>query len=124
MFKLYSSGIVFFLACNVTHIASDVNAAPKAMLADGCADILMIRSTNRSDLMKFLLDFGADGRHVEHPSLQYVKAKAFVLRATPRKGTVLLGVDGEEIPPATDLQVEVHQALCSIFAASSVVRPV
>lgn len=83
----------------------------------------MMRKTDRGDLMKLLLDFGADGQHVEHPNLQYVKARAFVLRPKPRNGTVLLGIDGEEIAPTTDLQVEVHQAMCSIFCAPQFGRP-
>jgi diacylglycerol kinase family enzyme len=118
-----SETAVFFLACNVTHISTEVNAAPKAAFADGHADLLMMRGCSRTELMKFLLDFGAVGDHASHPNLQYVKAKAFVLRPVPHKGNVLLGVDGEIMDPTLDLQVEVHQGLCTIFSSPKHARP-
>lgn len=116
-YLLTDQRIAFFLASNVSHIASDVLAAPRAEFADGYADVMMIRKTSKSDLMKFLLDFGTDGVHINHPMLEYVKAKALVLRAAPLQGSVLLGVDGEKISPTTELQVEVHKALMNVFAA-------
>lgn len=48
---------IFFLAANVTHIAADANAAPRAQLADGKCDIVVVRRTSKASLTRFFLGF-------------------------------------------------------------------
>jgi sphingosine kinase len=109
-----AGSFMFFLASNVTHIALDMHAAPKAQMADGCLDMVIIRKSTRLQMAKLLTDLET-GKHVDHPDVEYIKCRAFVLRPEAHKSNILLGVDGEKIEPTTNLQVEVHQGLMQIF---------
>lgn len=85
----------WFTACNTTHLASDSIGAPLAHRADGCLDLVMLRSAGRARLTKFLLGLD-DGTFASDPeSLDYVKVRAF--RLEPRFDGTLFDIDGERM---------------------------
>jgi diacylglycerol kinase family enzyme len=49
-----AGSFIFFLASNVTHIALDTHAAPKAHMSDGCIDLIIIRKSTRVQMAKVL----------------------------------------------------------------------
>ncbi len=104
-----------------------------------------MRSASRANLTKVLLDnekgdgahLGIEGTHAPHlvplrqlphhidsrlgwclSGVEYVKVKALVIEplmsTRAKKKVGKMGVDGEILPP-TAVQVEVHQALLSLF---------
>ena len=53
-------------------------AAPRAEFNDGSLDVVLVRVTNRKNMLKLMLDFDA-GAHVSNRAVAYLKVKSFEL---------------------------------------------
>jgi sphingosine kinase len=117
--KVIEDNFSLFVASNVRGISTDTFLTPYAHLSDGCLDVCFMRSASRANLTKVLLDNEkGDGAHLGIEGVEYVKVKALVIEplvsSRAKKKVGKMGVDGEILPP-TAVQVEVHQALLSLF---------
>lgn len=102
-----------WLACNVSHIASDANFAPNAKLCDGSVDMLFIRKqVSRIDLLKMFSNIES-GDHLKHPSIEYVKCSA--LSIEPKSNGSYVAIDGEPVAYKKTI-AEVHKGLLKILA--------
>lgn len=105
---------MLILALNTTHMAHNVQAAPRASISDGLIDVLTISKVSRRTLLRMILAM-ENGTHMNDPDVSYTKAKAFVLRPLgDDEKHRLHGIDGEKCD-CDGLAVEVHPRLLSIF---------
>ncbi|XP_071518897.1 sphingosine kinase 1-like [Panulirus ornatus] len=86
---------ILVYACYQSHLASNVQLAPKATPNDGCMWLVVMRGTaSKSNVAKFLL--GLDGSHINVPGVEMIPVDA--LRIVPSGNSGYLNVDGEVIP--------------------------
>lgn len=105
---------MLILALNTTHMAHNVQAAPRASISDGLMDVLTISKPSRRTLLRMILAMET-GSHMSDPDVSYIKAKALVLRPLADDDRHRLhGIDGEKCE-CNGLAVEVHPRLLSVF---------
>lgn len=105
---------MMILALNTTHMAHNVQAAPKASISDGLMDLLTISKASRRTLLRMILAM-EEGSHMSDPDLSYIKARAFVLKPQQSDDRHKLhGIDGEKCI-CDGVMVEVHPRLLNIF---------
>lgn len=109
-----SGNIMFFLASNVTHIATSTKVAPHAVHSDGLMDLIIVRKASRSDLLKILLGL-EKGTHIQNDLVEYIKVKSFTLKTNVNnKDHWMMGIDGEMIE-SDYIQVEMHKKMMTVF---------
>jgi len=105
---------VFFCACSTPKVLISPGAlAKRAVINDGCIDLIFCDALSRLDLV-LLLSGIEDGKAADLPFVKYVKAKAFKLEPDNSHRLAPIAIDGE---PSNNeaVQVEVHKALCKIY---------
>lgn len=94
---------IVFIASNVSHLTVTQPVAPKAQLADGCIDLVLIRASKlngRVDLVKAMSEMEPHGKHINDPRVEYIKLKAYTLEPGNNlmgSGGQILDLDGEKI---------------------------
>ena len=73
-----SGDVLGLWALNVPWGTETTLAAPRAEFNDGSLDVVLVRVTNRKNMLKLMLDFDA-GAHVSNPAVVYLKVKSFEL---------------------------------------------
>jgi sphingosine kinase len=118
-------------ALNVPWGTETTLAAPHAKFDDGSIDLVIVRPTNRRNMLKLLLAFDA-GEHVNNRAVEYIKAKSFELypeENCSNKAGGFIAVDGEVAAQRYDpkrsqekygpFRCDVSRAGCQVFAPSS-----
>ena len=73
-----SGDVLGLWALNVPWGTETTLAAPRAEFNDGSLDVVLVRVTNRKNMLKLMLDFDA-GAHVSNRAVAYLKVKSFEL---------------------------------------------
>lgn len=96
-----SGDVLGLWALNVPWGTETTLAAPRAEFNDGSLDVVLVRVTNRKNMLKLMLDFDA-GAHVSNRAVAYLKVKSFELIPRSPDGTTttttgggFIAVDGE-----------------------------
>ena len=95
-----SGDVLGLWALNVPWGTETTLAAPRAEFNDGSLDVVLVRVTNRKNMLKLMLDFDA-GAHVSNRAVAYLKVKSFELiprspdGSTTTTGGGFIAVDGE-----------------------------
>jgi sphingosine kinase len=110
--KEIDAEFILLWAMNVPWAAYNLHTAPRASLADGSIDLLIIRAgVSRWQILWAFLQV-AKGKHIELPYVEYHKVRGFHLE--PDKNRGILAIDGEKVPclPTT---IEIRQGWGRIF---------
>jgi len=67
------------IACNSQYTGAGMRMAPQARLDDGQVDVLLVRSASRLALLSLLAKV-RDGRHLESPLVEHLRASTFAVR--------------------------------------------
>jgi hypothetical protein len=108
------------VACAVISCRNDAaphGIAPRAALADGCADLIAVRACSRPAYLRHLLRLTRPelGDHLDMEFVVAIKARA--VRFTPAATASRWNVDGELLPPSANaLQATVAPGLLTMFA--------
>ena len=111
--------VVACAAISCRNDAAPHGIAPRAALADGCADLIAVRPCSRPAYLRHLLRLSNPwlGDHLELPFVTAVKARAVRFSPAPGQGASRWNVDGELLPPsAAKLQVTVEPRLLTMLA--------
>lgn len=95
--EVHDTVLVYFVACNITHIATDIKAAPHAKLNDGKIDLVFSNeSISKRKIMGQFVDGSLEsGEYVNSKSMEYIKTNAFLL--VPKGKDTLINIDGERV---------------------------
>jgi YegS/Rv2252/BmrU family lipid kinase len=104
---------LFAVACNTRSTGKGMLLAPRADVADGLVDLVLVRNTSRLQLLKVLQKV-FDGSHVTEPCVAYHQAREFELAPEAADG---LNLDGE-LYGAAPCHVTVMPQAISVFAAT------
>jgi len=129
--RVVEGEILGLWALNVPWGTETTLAAPHAKFDDGSIDLVIVRPTNRRNMLKLLLAFDA-GEHVNNRAVEYIKAKSFELypeENCSNKAGGFIAVDGEVAAQRYDpkrsqekygpFRCDVSRAGCQVFAPSS-----
>ena len=111
--------VVACAAISCRNDAAPHGIAPRAALADGCADLIAIRPCSRPAYLRHLLRLSNPwlGDHLELPFVTAVKARAVRFSPAPGQSASRWNCDGELLPPsAAKLQVTVEPRLLTMLA--------
>ena len=111
--------VVACAAISCRNDAAPHGIAPRAALADGCADLIAIRPCSRPAYLRHLLRLSNPwlGDHLELPFVTAVKARAVRFTPLPGQAASRWNCDGELLPPsAAKLQVTVEPRLLTMLA--------
>jgi len=87
--------IAYFVASNITHIATDIKSTPYAKFNDGYIDIVFTNNnTSRREILKFFSGQLESGKYVNNDSISYIKTKSYILIPTGKRS--LINIDGEK----------------------------
>jgi len=105
----------FFCACSTPKVnISSGSFAKHSHIADGTVDLILAPQLGRIDLT-VLLSGIEDGSVADMPFVQYIKTRAFKLEQDLEYvNQAPISLDGERAPNSP-VQVEVHQAMATIF---------
>lgn len=103
---------LFAVACNTRSTGKGMLLAPRADIADGLVDLVLVRSTSRRQLLK-VLQTVFDGSHVRQSCVVYHQVREFELVPEAADG---LNLDGE-LRGAAPCRVKVLPQAISIFTA-------
>lgn len=104
---------LFAVACNTRSTGKGMLLAPRADIADGLMDLVLMRYTSRLQLLKLLRKV-FDGSHIHESCIVYHQAREIELVPKSPDG---LNLDGE-LRGAAPCRVTVMPQALSIFAAS------
>jgi diacylglycerol kinase (ATP) len=82
------------LICNLEILAGGMRLAPGADHADGIADFLFFKDIARRDIILQKPSWLFEGRHIEHPKIDYIRGRDFAVMGSPE---ALVDADGETI---------------------------
>jgi diacylglycerol kinase (ATP) len=97
--------------CNSRYTGGNMLMAPEAEIDDGLMDIIIAGPLSRTSLLATLPKIYT-GDHIQHPAVQYIKAKKVVVRTVPEKKCL---PDGE-IYGSTPTTIQVHHKMLRYFA--------
>lgn len=107
------SKFVYFVASNVTHIATDLRVAPFAHTCGGTVDIVYAADMAKLAMLEIMTSI-ENGRYIEHSDVTYKKVNAFVLIPLTKPG--VMDLDGEEYN-AGPTAIEVHAGVLRMCVA-------
>ncbi len=110
--RSYDGEYLFAVACNTRSTGKGMLLAPRADVADGLVDLVLVRNTSRRQLLKVLQKV-FDGSHVNETCVAYHQAREFELTPEAADG---LNLDGE-LYGAAPCRVTVMPQAISVFAA-------
>ncbi|MDP6691894.1 MAG: diacylglycerol kinase family lipid kinase [Alphaproteobacteria bacterium] len=87
---LHYSGLI----CNLEFLGGGMRLAPGADHADGLADFLFFKDIARRDIILQKPSWLFEGRHIEHPKVDFVRGRTFAVKGSPE---ALIDADGETI---------------------------
>lgn len=92
---IHNMDLVYFVACNISHISTDIKAAPQANLDDGKIDLVFSNKTiNKKKILKFFVNGSMEtGEYINSKSMEYIKTSVFLLN--PIGKSSLINIDGE-----------------------------
>lgn len=110
----HNSSFVYFVASNMSHLASDLRVAPYAHLSCGSADLVYAESIPKMDFLKLMANSMENGRYIGHDHVICKKVRSFVLIPTGKPG--IMDLDGEQYDPLPTA-IDVHQGVLRIVVA-------
>jgi sphingosine kinase len=113
--KVIEDEFIWFICGNVTHLKPEMVGFPFAHIGDGTIDIVSCRKgkvdVGRGELLK-LFGMFTNGEYVDHPAVEYFKARALILEPRGNEGAFI--VDGEPIKYQT-VKIESFPGLATVF---------
>jgi diacylglycerol kinase (ATP) len=107
---------LFAVACNTRSTGKGMLMAPRADVADGRVDLILVRATSRWQLLKLFRQI-FDGSHVNQPCVEYHQVAELELATAGSEG---LNLDGE-LRGTTPFQLSVVPRAVSVFVPGEVV---
>jgi diacylglycerol kinase family enzyme len=102
------------LGCNTKYTGKGMLAAPRADVADGKIDVLVVRNASRRQMLR-LFQGVFDGSHITLPCVEYYQVQSFRLEPEAED---LVNLDGE-LKYHAPISVEVCPGAVQIFQTAS-----
>ena len=102
---------LFVIACNSRYAGSKMDLAPRAEIADGKIDVVLVRTATRPQMLRLFAKV-FDGSHVTMPCVEYYQVRSLAIDS---EGDDVLDLDGE-IKGAPPISLKVLPRAVQVFA--------